>query len=455
MRRPLNIVFVAMVLSAFTGCIPAEQPTLVAPSPTSAPPPSVTQTPQPTPTALAPIQTRFEDQGRVLYLDSGAVRLGIDTEWGGAIREIWFHGENVINNYDGGRLLAVSFYDSDRPPASNHPNDTGWNPTPSDMYNNVNPPLEYSFADNELYTKTRYMQWFPDDKGGGLGHPVPTDVYVETWITFFGAPEIVRVSYRFVNEGQETHAIASQEFPFAYIRTPFNRFITYAGDDPWTGGLELVRDIPSQGNGGGLTVAPERWAGFVNPSDEGLVLWAPQSYGQFSYAFFDNQGPEENSTYYLLPRAFLAIPPGYTQETQVFLVLGNWRHSRDRIYELNGSLGFADIMPSFGTIDVPTPGATVSDFQAVDGWAVDDHGVAKIEILLDGETIGLAQYGSSRQDVDGDYPGLPNAPHFGFRFEVDTALFPNGLHVLEAVATDTSGNTSQLRPGPITIDIKN
>ena len=284
---------------------------------------------------------------------------------------------------------------------------------------------------------------------------MPTDVYVETWITFFGAPEIVRVSYRFANEGQETHAIASQEFPFAYIRTPFNRFITYAGDDPWTGGLELVRDIPSQGNGGGLTVAPERWAGFVNSSDEGLVVWAPQSYGQFSYAFFDNQGPEENSTYYLLPRAFLAIPPGYTEETQVFLLLGNWQRSRDRIYELNGSLGFADIMPSFGTIDAPTPGVTVSDFQPVDGWAVDDHGVAKIEILLDGETIGLAQYGNSRQDVDGDYPGLPNAPHFGFQFDVNTALFPNGLHVLEAVATDTSGNTSQLRPGPITIEIKN
>ena len=128
MGRSLTILLGATLLSFFTGCIPAEQPTLVAPSPTSAPPPSSTQTSQPTPTALAPIQTRFEDQGRVLYLDSGAVRLGIDTEWGGAIREIWFNGENVINNYDGGRLLAVSFYDSDRPPASNHPNDTGWNP---------------------------------------------------------------------------------------------------------------------------------------------------------------------------------------------------------------------------------------------------------------------------------------------------------------------------------------
>jgi hypothetical protein len=455
MRRPLTILFVAAVISSFTGCIPAPEPSSVAASPTTAPPPSSIPTSQPAPTALVPVQTRFEDQGRVLYLDSGTVRLGIDTEWGGAIREIWFNGENVINSYDGGRLLAVSFYDSDRPPASNHPNDTGWNPTPSDMHNNANPPLEYSFAGNELYARARYIQWFPADKGGGPGHPVPTDIYVETWITFFGTPDTVRVSYRFTNEGQEAHAIASQEFPFAYIRTPFNRYVTYAGDHPWTSGPELVRDIPSQGDGGGLTVATERWAGFVNPNDEGLVLWAPQSYGQFSYAFFDNPGPEENSTFYLLPRAFLAIPPGYTQETQVFLLLGNWRHSRDRIYELSGTLSFADIMPCFGTIDAPGPGATVSDVLAIDGWAVDDHGVAEIEILLDGEAIGVAQYGGSRQDVDGDYPGLPNAPHFGFRFDLDTALFPNGLHILEVVAADTSGNTSRLRPGPMTIDIRN
>ena len=455
MHRPLSIMLAATLLSSLAGCIPADQPNSVAPSPTTAPPASSTRTSQPAPTALAPIQTRFEDQGRVLYLDSGTVRLGVDTEWGGAIREIWFNGENVINNYDGGRLLAVSFYDSDRPPASDHPNDTGWNPTPSDMYNHVNPILEYSFADNELYTRARYIQWFPDDKGGGPGDPVPTDIYVETWITFFGTPETVRISYRLTNEGSEAHALAGQEFPFAYIRTPFNRYVTYAGDDPWTNGPELVRDVPSQGTGGGLTVATERWAGFVNPSDEGLVLWAPQSYGQFSYAFFDNQGPEENSTLYLLPRAFLAIALGYSEETQVFLVLGNWRHSRDRIYELNGSLGLADIMPSFGTIDAPGSGATVSGVLSVDGWAVDDRGVARIEILLDGEAIGLAQYGGSRQDVDMDYPGLPNAPHFGFRFDMDTTLFTNGLHVLEVVAADTSGATSQLRPGSITIDIRN
>jgi len=455
MGRSLTILLGATLLSSFVGCSPAAQPPLVVPSPTAALPLKSIQPTRPTSTALVPIQTTFEDQESVLYLDSGAVRLGIDTQWGGAIREIWFNGENLINNYDGGRLLAVSFYDSDRPPASGHPNDTGWNPTPSDMYNNANPSLEHSFANNELYTKARYIQWYPDDKGGGQGHPIQTDVYVETWIAFVGTPDIVRVSYRVTNEGQDAHAPASQEFPFVYIRTPFNRYVTYAGDDPWTGGLELVRDIPSKGSGGGLTVATERWGGFVNPVDEGLVLWAPQSYGQFSYSFFDNEGPEENSTFYLLPRAYLAIPAGYTQETQVFLLLGNWRRSRDRIYELNAGLAFADIMPSFGTIDAPGSGTTVSDVLPVNGWAVDDHGVTKIEVLLDGEAIGPAQYGSSRNDVDADYPGLPNAPNFGFRFDMDTTLFPNGLHVLEALATDASGNVSQLRPGPITFQIEN
>lgn len=455
MRRQHTDIFIAALLASVVGCTPAAEPASVPPSPTRAPPTIGAPTQPPVSTAPAPIQTEFEDQGRVLYLDSGTVRLGVDTAWGGAIREIWLNGQNLINNYDGGRLLAVSFYDSDRPPASSHPNDTGWNPTPSDMYDNLNPPLEYSFADNELYTQARYIQWYPDDKGGGPGQPVPTDIYVETWITFYGTPDTVRVSYRLTNRGGESHAIASQEFPFAYIRTPFHRYVTYAGDDPWTHGPELIRDMPSQGTGGEQTVTAERWAGFVNPNDEGLVVWAPQSYGEFSYGFFDNPGPEENSTLYLLPRAFLGIPPGFSREVRVFLLLGNWRHSRDRIYELHDALRFADIMPSFGTVDAPASGATVSGALSVDGWAVDDHGVAEIEIRLDGRAIGLAQYGHARPDVDRDYPGLSGGPDFGFRFELDTALLPNGLHVLEAVATDLSGNTFALRPGPITIEFKN
>ena len=133
---------------------------------------------------VASVPTSFTDAGRVLYLDSGVVRVGVDRDWGGAVREIWVGGLNLVNNYDGGRLLGVSFYDGDTPGGS-APTDTGWNPTPSDQYDAINLPLAYSFDDGTLYLRSRYLQWYPDDKGGGPGQPVATDVIVETWLRFF------------------------------------------------------------------------------------------------------------------------------------------------------------------------------------------------------------------------------------------------------------------------------
>ncbi|MCJ7514231.1 MAG: Ig-like domain-containing protein [Anaerolineales bacterium] len=351
--------------------------------------------------------------------------------------------------------MAVSFYDSDLPPASSHPNDTGWNATPSDMYNSANPLVDYAFSDNELYTRSRYIQWFPDDKGGGRTHPVPTNIIVESRIAFFGTPETIRVSYRVVNEGDDSHAIANQEFPFAYVRTPYNRYVSYTGSDPWTNGQPTIVTMPSSGTGGATAIATERWAGFMNPEDEGLVLWAPQSYGQFTYGHFDNPGPVENSTFYLLPRALFSIPAGFSQETYVFIFMGNWVRSRAQIHQLAVSLDFDDIMPPFGTIDAPSQGGTVSGVATLDGWAIDDLGVATIRFTVDGESHGAATYGGQREDVARDYPGLPGSPYFGFWLHLDTRTLPNGTHTLELVAEDTSGNTSQLRPGILSINVQN
>ena len=73
----------------------------------------------------------------------------------------------------------------------------------------------------------------------------------------------------------------------------------------------------------------------------------------------------------------------------------------------------------FGALDAPAPGAEVSGTQTFSGWVVAPHPmqINLVNIILDGQAIGLAQYGLPRPDVGGVHrsdraagrrqPGLP------------------------------------------------
>lgn len=62
---------------------------------------------------------------------------------------------------------------------------------------------------------------------------------------------------------------------------------------------------------------------------------------------------------------------------------------------------FADealLLPK-ASIDTPMSGTTVKGNIPVNGWFLDGNGVSKIEVLVDGKTIGEAKYGDFRPDV--------------------------------------------------------
>lgn len=410
------------------------------------------------PTLVPTVETTFTDEGGVMYIDSGVVRVGIDKDWGGAIREIWFDGQNLVNNWDGGRLIAVSLYDGDSKTGYNAGDpEWGWNPCPSDKHDNVNRPITYSFDNGILYIKARYLEWNPDNKGGGKGHPISTDSVVETWIKFVSDdPRAINVRYRVTHEGTDTHALAGQEIGFAYIRTPYNRFVSYAGNAPWTSAsprVETLSPFPTMGN----TVASEQWVGFVNSNEVGLMVWAPQSYPLFSYVYFDNaQGDrQENSTYYMGPRAFFAIGPGFSKEIEFFFFVGKWQDARVLFHRLHQEVNLPDVMHPMGHVDVPIQNATISGTVDVSGWAVDNRNVPRVEIFLDGVRVGQASYGLPREGVARDYPGLSGVPNFGFVYQLNTRSYTNDNHVIEVWAIDAAGNTSQLKPGKVTINIQN
>lgn len=402
--------------------------------------------------------TTFVDGPGVAYIQKGSFLVGIDKNWGGAIREIWFQNSNLVDNHDGGRLIGLSIYDGNdsfSPSCCTDPNH-GWNPTPSDRYDHVNPPLELSFNGGVLYVKDRYLQWNPDNKGGGPRAAVPSDVIVESWIDLLASnPGVVHVRYRLTHLGTDEHGTYGQELPFVYVRPPFSNFVRYSGGVPWANAPVDIGPAP---------VAPpfvpaaatESWAGLVDANGVGLVMWAPQSFPQYGYFCAIPGAP----FCYMSPFTSLSIGPGFSYQSEVYLFAGRWQDARANIYALHEQLHFPDVNPPQGGVGTEVQNERVSGTWDVSGWAIDNSGaIARVEILLDGTTIGQATYGISRPDVQHDYPGIPGSGASGFVYHLDTRPFANGTHTIRARVFDAAGNSDFMlvagRPGGWLINIQN
>jgi hypothetical protein len=90
--------------------------------------------------------------------------------------------------------------------------------------------------------------------------------------------------------------------------------------------------------------------------------------------------------------------------------------------------------PPSATLTQPGAGATVSGTVTIAASATDDVGVSSVRFAVDGVTIGTDANGSD-----------------GWSVQWDTTSVANGSRVLEAVATDTSGNPGASAPVTVTV----
>ena len=96
-----------------------------------------------------------------------------------------------------------------------------------------------------------------------------------------------------------------------------------------------------------------------------------------------------------------------------------------------------------GYIETPAAGSTINGVSNVQGWFLDESGVSKIEILVDGKSVGEAQYGSARPDVAKAYPEYQNA-NSGYQYNLETRNLTNGQHTLTVKETGKNGITTVL-----------
>jgi len=302
--------------------------------------------------------------------------------------------------------------------------------------------LEHDLRDGELYARVRPLEWFPDNKGGGPGMAVESDVIVESWIASLPRyPRVFKVRYRIEHFGTDDHGLAGQEFPAVYANLDCDRLVRYGGAAPWTGGAMTISALPVAGQPamGSYQAATEHWAALINADGAGVTVYHKVGYPWLNgFTSLGDPGPTGSGTNYVHDLTPFHFGPGTVYEDEVYVIGGDYVAARAAIYSFGGPPLVPDPLPPFGSLDVPQSDDTVSGTISVAGWAFDNFVVAKVAILVDGSEVGTATYGVARPDVPGVFPGASGTT--GYRFALDTTALSNGVHTIAAVAHDASGN---------------
>ena len=259
------------------------------------------------------------------WLENERLVVGVDLKMGGSITSVRgkADGRELINNYDHGRQVQMSFYSGPVPFVPNglqpHPawRALGWNPVQSgDWAGNASKVLEHRNTGSELYTRVVPMQWPLEG--------VQSECEMESWIRLEARSIHVRCRVTNRRADRVFYPAKHQELPAVYTNGEFRRVVTYTGDRPFTGGA--LNEWLDPGPPWKTFCATERWAALVDSKNWGLGIWQPATtYWKQGEVPGEGgrQGPRDNATGYLAPVALEHMDHNITYEYECRLVPGS------------------------------------------------------------------------------------------------------------------------------------
>jgi hypothetical protein len=390
--------------------------------------------------------------GTVLYLQSHAgghtARIGLDTNWGGAIVEVSLDGTNFVNAHDTGREVQPAVYDAAGAAGAN-----GWDPVlGGDKYDRGSPILVQNLGAGLLYTSATPLQWNPDAFGGGLNAPVDSDMTFEQTVTLApDAPLGFKLHLKLAHNGTDYHYVTQQEFPAVYVNSAYTTLAYYGGTAPWTNGASTMVPV---GTTDFSVYAPELSAALVDANNQGLTVFVPGSYPSWITTYFPQSGgsgPMGDATVYMRPISVFNFGPGEFIEGDVYLIPGDATAARSIVYGLHQSVPTAYLAAAFGTIDAPAVNANISGTSYItSGWTIGGVPVTSVNVYVDGALKGSATLGTPRPDVVAAWPAIAQV-NCGWDYSLDTTKLVNGAHTVDIHIVDSSGREELLPPVPVTV----
>lgn len=127
---------------------------------------------------------------------------------------------------------------------------------------------------------------------------------------------------------------------------------------------------------------------------------------------------------------------------QLVLFEGEKSFSFYRGQQIGGTPNGPCPLPTLGWLDLPQPRQEISDTLMVSGWVINEGlGVRSVEVLINDQIVGMANYGIPRADVV-DAMAVktdPNAPNVGFDGTLALPAMPEGNAELTIRITGNSG----------------
>ena len=272
---------------------------------------------------------------REIYVENGRCKIGIDLLWGGAlsymedldsnVQAVKVNGKikvdsnaaerygaksvndnvNLINRNDTGRLIQQSYYGTNSGSyecGEFMGNKWSYNPVQGgNQLNESSKIVDLKVYEDALYIKCRPLDWAKEKE-----YAAPA--YMEATYSLKGG--LLHASCRFVDFSGYPEAVNTQELPAFYCVEPLNRFVYYAGNEPWTNdSVTVVSDLIFWPDAGYPRFnSSENWSAFIGEFDDsfGIGLYIPNE-TEFLAGVYERGKTTKTDPSVDLPTSYIAL----------------------------------------------------------------------------------------------------------------------------------------------------
>lgn len=298
---------------------------------------------------VAVVSTLFSEEvpevdrtkSRMCYIENDHIKMGVDLNVGGAVTYLAEKGkdENLINSFDWGRQIQMSFYSGPVPfePNGKKPmaswSGLGWNPIQAgDCYAHSSKVLEHENDGDRLYIKCIPMQWPLNNE--------PGECTFECWFTLDGNAVKCRYKLNNVRSDKTRYPARNQELPAVYMNGKWFRLFTYLGNEPFTGApvseIKHYWDGTPTNQPWGKWQTPERWLAAVDKDGYGIGVWSRQATmfnGGYAGKVIGKGGSTDFETNYIGPIRREILDHNIEYEYEARMIVGSLEAIRRYVYE--------------------------------------------------------------------------------------------------------------------------